>query len=73
LRTAYFTQEGKKRFYKVSQEEGALHCESLKENLFNLNTCINRYVAHKAQMLGTSEAKSLEYVDSLETVSSGLN
>ncbi len=61
VRASYLTMHGRRRFYKVSRKEGALRCKRMSGNQFLFETCINRFVAHKAQMLGSENSRSLNF------------
>ena len=71
VKAAYLTSCGIKRFYDTSIGEGVQHCRSideLPENLFQ--ACVNRFVAHKAQMIGVASSAHTEF-SNVESVGSG--
>jgi hypothetical protein len=72
VRASYFTLRGRARFYQYSKLEGAEACRSLlKLNKSNFNACINKFVAHKAQRLGSGESNnfgSLNFMSSTGSI-----
>lgn len=71
VRAAYLSRRGISRFYTTSREEGLKHCQSvqdLPENL--LHACVNRFVAHKAQMIGTPNGAHTQFTN-VEHIGSG--
>ena len=71
VKAAYLTSRGIKRFYDTSIGEGVQHCrgvEELPENLFQ--ACVNRFVAHKAQMIGVASSAHTEF-SNVQSLGSG--
>mgnify|MGYP000986057636 CR=1 FL=1 len=65
IRASYLSRRSINRFYTVSINEGEAHCESLNLDQSFIKACVNRFVAHKAQMIGSARGANSFNVESV--------
>jgi len=68
VRASYFTLRGRARFYAQSKLEGAESCKAvIDENRALFSACVNRFVAHKAQNLGSGKTTNFSGMNFLNS------